>query len=225
VLCCFALATDNMDACTRTLQPMHPKKLHKMIVQHNQSLFDRFLDFPKPIIAAVNGPAIGASVTSATLCDAIIASENATFNTPFARLGITPEGCSSVVFPQLMGEANAQRMLGEEGWVPTAAEAKEAGLIHDVVPHGDFTSRVQTFAEGWAREVEAGTRTRPIISEGRVAELKRVNAEESEALATAFLSAEFLDNQYKFLKSKGKDQAAMVFLVLKSLRPLWSMLL
>ena len=70
--------------------------------------------------------------------------------------------------------------------------------------------------------------TRPAVSASRVVELEgwKVRAtEESEALATAFLSAEFLDNQYKFLKSKGKDQAAMVFLVLKSLRPLWSMLL
>ena len=56
--------------------------------------FDMFLDFPKPIIAAINGPAIGASVTSATLCDAIImAEEGATLSTPFARLGVPPEGC------------------------------------------------------------------------------------------------------------------------------------
>ena len=62
-----------------TLQLGHPRKLHAMIVQHNQALFDTFLDFPKPILIAVNGPAIGASVTSATLCDGIIASERATF--------------------------------------------------------------------------------------------------------------------------------------------------
>ncbi len=76
-----------------TLKLAHPKKLHAMIVEHNQALFDSFLDFDKPIIAAVNGPAIGAAVTTARLCDTIIASEEATFSTPFAALGVTPEGC------------------------------------------------------------------------------------------------------------------------------------
>ena len=62
---------------------MHPRKLRNMIIELNQALFDMFLDFSKPILVAVNGPAIGASVTSATLCDGIIASEKATFSTPF----------------------------------------------------------------------------------------------------------------------------------------------
>ena len=70
---------------------MMPRTLFNDIVARNQALFDMFLDFPKPIIAAVNGPAIGASVTSATLCDAIVASEKATFNTPFAALAVPAE--------------------------------------------------------------------------------------------------------------------------------------
>ena len=118
-----------------TLRLGHPRKLHAMIVEQNQALFDMFLDFPKPLLIAVNGPAIGASVTSATLCDGIIASEKATFSTPFAALGVTPEGCSSVHFAQLMGSANAERMLGKKGWKPTAGEALEAGLIQWVAPH------------------------------------------------------------------------------------------
>jgi enoyl-CoA hydratase/carnithine racemase len=60
-----------------------------------RELFAMFLDFPKPIVVAVNGPAIGAAVTSATLCDAIFCSTTATFVTPFAALGLPPEGTSS----------------------------------------------------------------------------------------------------------------------------------
>ena len=89
-----------------TIQPMHPKKLHDMIYTRcvrinyqnlcmqsfcptsNRAVFDQFLDCPKPIIIGANGPAIGACVTSATLCDAIVASEQATFLTPFARLAL-----------------------------------------------------------------------------------------------------------------------------------------
>ena len=55
------------------LKPMHPQTLHDLIYQKNKLVFDAFLDFPKPIIAAVQG-AIGASVTTATLCDALVMS-------------------------------------------------------------------------------------------------------------------------------------------------------
>ena len=75
-------------------------------------------------------------MTSAALCDAVVASETATFSTPFAALGLVPEGCSSVHFERAMGGSRerAERMLGPEGWRPTAREAKEAGLVTEVVP-------------------------------------------------------------------------------------------
>lgn len=70
-----------------SFKPMHPQKLHNFILKNNAAIFDAFIEFPKPLLIAANGPAIGACVTSATLCDAIIASEKATFSTPFSRLG------------------------------------------------------------------------------------------------------------------------------------------
>ena len=117
-----------------TIQLAHPRKLHAMIVEHNQALFEAFLKIGKPILIAANGPGIGACVTSATLCDGIIASEKATFSTPFSALGVAEEGCSSVHFERIMGAANARRMLGPEGWKPTGAEALEIGLVQWCVP-------------------------------------------------------------------------------------------
>merc|ERR1719397_2280808 len=78
------------------ITPMRPSTLKSLMALDNKALFDNFLDFPKPILAAINGPAIGGPVTSALLCDYVIASEAATFITPFARLGATPEGCSTL---------------------------------------------------------------------------------------------------------------------------------
>ncbi len=75
-----------------TIRPMHPRKLHEMINVHNAEVFNNFIEFPKPLLIAANGPAIGACVTSATLADRIVASERATFSTPFARLAVPPEG-------------------------------------------------------------------------------------------------------------------------------------
>jgi len=199
----------------------HPRKLHTMIVDHNQALFDMFLDFPKPILIAVNGPAIGASVTSATLCDGIIASERATFSTPFAALGVTPEGCSSVQFARLMGEANAERMLGEEGWKPTAKEAHDAGLIQWVVPHDKLGQEARRIAREWV----ADGATRSFRGGSKRDELKAVNAGESVELADAFLSAPFIKAQYAFLRRKKKWGPAAMFLAMLITRPLWSRLL
>jgi len=204
-----------------SLELGHPRKMHAMIVAQNQALFDLFLDFPKPILVAVNGPAIGASVTSATLCDGIIASEKATFSTPFAALGITPEGCSSVHFARLMGEENAHRMLGSEGWRPGAQEALEAGLVQWVVPHEQLAGEADRIAREW---INAGAQ-RGFLGGSELEELKAVNARESIALADAFLGAPFIKAQAKFLASKKKWGPAAMFLAMLLSRPLWARLL
>jgi len=203
-----------------TIRLSHPAQLHAFIVEHNQALFETFIRFPKPILVAVNGPAIGACVTSATLCDAIIASERATFSTPFTPLGITPEGCSSVMFPRLLGDAS-ERMLGEEAWKPTAAEALEIGLVNWVVPHEDLMAEAQRIAKGWVDEGAA----RSYRSDATREELERVNAAESVQLADAFLSPAFLDGQFRFLWRKKKRRASMIFLTARVTHPLWSRLL
>lgn len=201
-----------------TLKMEHPKKLHAAIIEHNQALFDAFIDFPKPILVAINGPAIGAVVTSATLCDGIIASEKATFSTPFARLGVPPEGCSSVHFPRLLGQDSARRILGPEGWKPTAAEALDIGLVQWVVPHDALLEQAQAIAEGWV--AEGAQRT--FRAGAEKAELKAVNASESIQVADAFLSAPFLQEQFKFLWKKKKRGPAAMFLALRLSRPVWS---
>jgi len=204
-----------------TLKFGHPRTLRALIIELNQNLFDTFLDFPKPILAAVNGPVIGAAMTSATLCDGILASERATFSTPFAALGVPPEGCSSVHFPRLLGAAAAARMLGAEGWKPTAAQALEVGLVQWVAPHESLLEEAQKIAEGW---VEAGA-VRGFRAGSTREELKAVNAKESVAVADAFLSTPFLDGQIRFLWKKKKRRPALMFLALRVTRPAWSLLL
>ena len=204
-----------------TLRLQNPRVLHGLIEKGNYDLFDQFIQFPKPILAAVNGAAIGAPVTSATLCDAIIASDRASFRTPFARFGIPPEGCSSVHFERLIGAEAAERILGPEGWRPSAAEALEIGLIDAVVPHDQLLPAAQEKAEGWVAEKRPRTFRAGATKEALVA----ANARESREIADAFLSGPFLMSQYRFLREKKKTGPALTFLALRMTRPAWSLLL
>uniref|UniRef100_A0ABI8A2G1 Enoyl-CoA delta isomerase 2 n=1 Tax=Felis catus TaxID=9685 RepID=A0ABI8A2G1_FELCA len=111
---------------------------------------DCFIDFPKPLIAAVNGPAVGISVTILGLFDTVYASSRATFHTPFSHLGQSPEGCSSYTFPKIMGPAKAAEML-IFGKKITAAEACAQGLVTEVFPDSTFQKEVWTRLKAYSK--------------------------------------------------------------------------
>ena len=89
----------------------------------------------KPIIAAVDGVAIGIGTTMLFHCDYVLASTAATFSTPFIHLGLVPEGASSLLMPRTMGYQRAFAML-VMGRTMTAEEAHIAGFVNTVVPPG-----------------------------------------------------------------------------------------
>ncbi|CAH2091105.1 unnamed protein product [Euphydryas editha] len=99
-----------------------------------------FITFPKLLIALVNGPAVGIAVTTLPLCDFVFASENAYFYTPFTKLNLVAEGCSSITFPKLMGERKALDMLIRNHKMP-AKEALECGLISYLYKHDELQKK------------------------------------------------------------------------------------
>jgi enoyl-CoA hydratase/carnithine racemase len=106
--------------------------------------------FPKPIVAAVCGPAVGIGTTLLLHCDLVIAGDNAAFSMPFVNLGLCPEAASSLLVPQMMGYHRAAEalMLGE----PFLAEAAlEVGLVNRVVPPSEATN----VAMQWAKKLAA----------------------------------------------------------------------
>jgi enoyl-CoA hydratase/carnithine racemase len=86
----------------------------------------------KPIVAAVNGNAVGVGTTMLMHCDHVIAGREARFSTPFVALGLVPEAASSLIAPRLMGHARAFALL-VMGQPLSALEAKDAGIVNAVV--------------------------------------------------------------------------------------------
>jgi 2-(1,2-epoxy-1,2-dihydrophenyl)acetyl-CoA isomerase len=96
------------------------------------SLSRIFTSFPKLLIAAVNGPAVGVGMTMALACDIRLASERASFSCPFTRVGLTPEFGSSYYLPRLVGYARAVEWV-LTGRTVKAQEAHSTGLINNIV--------------------------------------------------------------------------------------------
>lgn len=196
-----------------------PSTVAAYITKYNQGIFDMVLDFPKPILSAVNGPAVGVGVTFSTLTDRVIASSTATFHTPFAKLGLPPEGCSSFNFARLFGEANA-RILLQEAEKIDAQTALQFGLVHEICEPECLMSRAHEIAQEW---VQQGF-VRPIIKEGLVPKLKEVNAEESVAFGKAILEPRFFQVQLAKAQEKGKSKDAWVWWTMSKVVPMMSRL-
>jgi enoyl-CoA hydratase/carnithine racemase len=104
----------------------------------------------KPMVAAVNGLAIGVGVTMLLHCEQVVAGTSATLSTPFIKLGLIPEAASTLLAPMRMGYSRAFSML-VMGRPLTAAEAKDAGIVNAIVD----PAQVDDVALAAAREIAA----------------------------------------------------------------------
>lgn len=105
----------------------------------------RIFQCRKPIIAAVNGPAVGIGVTSILPMDIRLASDQARFGFVFARRGIVPEACSSWFLPRVVGINQAMEWVAT-GRVFDAQEALRGGLIKEVLKPDDLLPRARELA-------------------------------------------------------------------------------
>jgi enoyl-CoA hydratase/carnithine racemase len=134
--------------------------------------------FPKPLLAAVCGPAVGVGTTMLLHCDLVYAGDNAAFSVPFANLGLVPEAASSFLMPQMFGYHRAAEalMLGE----PFFAEAAlEVGLVNRIVPPTECAG----YAQSQARKLAA----KPLSS---LVETKRLMKKGQQALVVQQMADE-----------------------------------
>lgn len=132
----------------------------------------RFLEalrtFPKPLLAAVAGPAVGIGTTLLLHCDLVYAADNAAFSLPFVNLGLCPEAGASLLLPALVGYPRAAEklMLGEAFY---AEEAVEMGLVNRLLPPSEVNAYAQAQAAKLAAKPMASLRaTKTLMKKGQV---------------------------------------------------------
>ncbi|CAI9181601.1 unnamed protein product [Rangifer tarandus platyrhynchus] len=167
-----------------------------------RSFVNTFIQFTKPIIVAVNGPAIGLGASILPLCDLVWANEKAWFQTPYTTFGQSLDGCSTVMFPKIMGGASANEMLLCVRKL-TAQEACVKGLVSRVFWPGTFTQDVMDCIKELAS-------CNPVLLEesktlGRCnmrLELEQANERECEVLKKIWGSAQGMGSMLKYLQRK-----------------------
>jgi methylglutaconyl-CoA hydratase len=114
-----------------------------------RALIEQMLRFPKPIIAAVNGPALGAGAALVMACDLVVASEDASFGIPDVRRGLVSGITIALTTFRLGGSAAARLAL--TGEPIDAREALRLGAFHELVPHDMVWARAHQLAETIAK--------------------------------------------------------------------------
>lgn len=133
----------------------------------------RIMEHPKPIIAAINGIALGGGCELAMACDIRIASENARLGQPEPRLGIIPGWGGTQLMPMVIGRAKAKELL-LTGRIIDAHEAERIGLVHKVVPQAELEKAVMRVVEEISSLAPIAIRTiKRVVNVPIIEDLKR----------------------------------------------------
>lgn len=159
-------------------------------------------NFPKPLIAAVHGRAVGIGTTMLMHCDIVSANPTTIFSMPFVSLGLVAEGGSSYLFPRLVGHAKAAEIL-LTGRNFSADEALQMGLINTIAD--DQLSAAIKFAQELAEQPPTAViNTKALLKSGSHEALNQVIRAEGELFKMAMDSDEAQQAFMNFLLKKSK---------------------
>jgi len=159
-------------------------------------------NFPKPLIAAVHGRAVGIGTTMLMHCDIVTANPNSVFSMPFVSLGLVAEGGSSYLFPRLVGHAKASEIL-LTGRSFAADEALQMGLINEV--SADHFGAAMKFANILAEQPPTAViNTKALLKSGSHEAINQVMRAEGELFRMAIDSDEAQQAFMNFLMKKNK---------------------
>ncbi len=165
----------------------------------------RLSTFEKPLVAALNGPAVGVGTTLLLHCDLIYAGESAVLQAPFVSLGLCPEAASSYLLPTLLGLPRAAEilMLGE---ALSAATALHYGLINAVLADDEYRQFAYAKAKKLAAQPAKGLRlTKQLLRKASAGQVKKAMDEEGQHFKTMLTSAEAMEAMSAFLQKRKPD--------------------
>ena len=177
--------------------------LARRINEQAHTMITAVIEFSKPLLVAVNGPAFGVSVTCLQLADIVYAADTASFTTPFMKYGFCAEGCSSLLFPEVLGPSKANEML-LLGRTLSVQEAERCGFIASVFPEAELLGEVMSRAHQMASFPPQALRDTKKIGrrDKRMAQLLETNDAELELLVQRFMSEESSNAVAKFMQEQ-----------------------
>lgn len=141
----FSSGADLKDISGDDLTPEGRPNVYKVLTERYHPIMHAIRDMEKPVVAAVNGPAVGIGCSLALCCDLVVAAESAYFLLAFVNIGLVADGGSSLFVPARIGLARASEMmmLGER---VSAGRALEWGLVNGVHPDGELSEQSAALA-------------------------------------------------------------------------------
>ncbi len=160
--------------------------------------------FEKPLVAAVQGAAVGVGTTMLLHCDLVYASETARLQAPFVSLGLVPEAGSSLLLPRRIGYALAAEMI-LLGTAFDAVRARAVGLVNAVIPEGELRAHALGKAAELARQPPNALRAARALLRGSPDELRARIDEEGRLFMAALGGAEAREAFTAFLERRPPD--------------------
>jgi 2-(1,2-epoxy-1,2-dihydrophenyl)acetyl-CoA isomerase len=198
----FSSGADLKDFSGGELTPDGRPDVYKTLTERYHPIMRAVRELPLPVLAAVNGPAVGIGCSLALCCDLVLAAQSAYFLLAFVNIGLVPDGGSSLFVPSRVGMARASEMalLGER--VP-AEQALQWGLVNRVVADEELRQEVAELAErlasGPTRAYAGAKRQLNGWLYGRMAEQLELEAQIQREMAG---SDDFLEGAMAFLEKR-----------------------
>ncbi|XP_043937737.1 chromodomain Y-like protein 2 [Protopterus annectens] len=178
------------------------RKESTRIAEAIRDFVSAFIQFKKPIVVAINGPALGLGASVLPLCDIVWASEKAWFQTPYATIRLTPAGCSSFTFPQILGIALVNKFTFCQPKM-IAQEGCSQGLKQQLLMPTLFSQKV------YLRLLEKASCRAVVLEESKClvrsflkSVLEDVNEKECHMMKQLWSSSKGLDSLFSYLQDK-----------------------